>query len=100
MQTKITKNQPKQANKFKSVRLNLETQKKAERLLNLANRKKLGRKIKFDQLFDLALDLMTDDHIKSLQTKSLTNANRTEILRQKYIPKSAEIPRQITFSKK
>jgi Rps23 Pro-64 3,4-dihydroxylase Tpa1-like proline 4-hydroxylase len=85
MQTKTTKTAAKQVNKLKSTRVHLETQRKAERLLAVANKKRIGRKVKVDQLLNIALDLVTEGHLKSLQEQSLTNEDRKEILRQKYI---------------
>ena len=85
MQSKTTKIAAKQINKLKSIRVQLETQRKAERLLAVANKKRFGRKIKVDQLLNLALDLVCESQLHSLQELSLTNEDRKEILRQKYI---------------
>ncbi len=85
MQTKTTKTAAKQVNKLKSIRVQVETQKKAERLLAVANKKRAGRKIKPDQLLNFALDLVTEDHLHALQEQSLTHEDRKELLRQKYI---------------
>ncbi len=85
MQMKTTKIAAKQVSKLKSIRVQLETQRKTERLLALANKKKFGRKIKIDQLLNIVLDLVTDSHLQSLQEQSLTNEDRKELLRQKYI---------------
>jgi hypothetical protein len=62
--------------KPKSIRINSEVQKKAERLLLSANKKKAGRKIKVDHLLSLALDLVSDEHLKKLQDQSLSNEDR------------------------
>jgi hypothetical protein len=93
MQTKTTKSATKPANKLKSIRVQLETQRKAERLLAVANKKKFGRKVKVDQLLNIALDLVTDRHLESLQERSLTNEDRKELLRQKYIETRGQISR-------
>lgn len=50
MESKTTKTNLKSNQKPKSIRINSEVQKKAERLLLSANKKKVGRKIKADQL--------------------------------------------------
>jgi hypothetical protein len=93
MQTKTTKSPAKQVNKLKSIRVQLETQRKAERLLAVANKKKFGRKVKVDQLLNIALDLVTERHLESLQEQSLTNEDRKELLRQKYIETRGNITR-------
>jgi hypothetical protein len=84
MEIKKAKNNSATNLKLKSIRISLENQKKAEKILSSANKKKLGRKVKFDQLLSLVLDLVTEEHIKKLQDQSLTNEDRKEILRQKY----------------
>ena len=93
MQTKTTKSTAKQVNKLKSIRVQLETQRKAERLLAVANKKSIGRKVKVDQLLNIALDLVTELHLHSLQEQSLTNEDRKELLRQKYIESRGPISR-------
>lgn len=54
-------------------------------LLSKANEKQSGGKIRGEQLFQLMLSLITDHHINLLQTGSLKNEDRKELLRQKYI---------------
>lgn len=93
MQTKNTKSAAKQVNKLKSIRVQLETQRKAERLLAVANKKRIGRKVKVDQLLNIALNLVTEQHLQSLQEQSLTNEDRKELLRQKYIETRGNISR-------
>ena len=93
MQTKTTKTAARQVNKLKSIRVQLETQRKAERLLAVANKKRIGRKVKVDQLLSIALDLVTDGHLQTLQDQSLTNEDRKELLRQKYIETRGQISR-------
>ncbi|MBK7961806.1 MAG: hypothetical protein IPK04_11785 [Bdellovibrionales bacterium] len=65
MESKIAKNTLKINQRAKSVRINSEIQKKAERILLLANKKKVGRRVKIDHLLSLALDLVSEDDIKS-----------------------------------
>jgi len=85
MESKIAKNNLKINQKAKSVRINFEIQKKAERILLLANKKKVGRRVKIDHLLSLALDLVSEEDIKKLQNQSLTNEDRKEILRLKWV---------------
>lgn len=85
MENKTGKANTKINAKNKSVRINLENQKKAEKILALANKKKLGRKIKLDQVLAIVFDLVTDEHIRKMQDQSLSNEDRKEQLRQRYI---------------
>lgn len=93
MENKIAKANTKISAKNKSVRISLENQKKAERILATANKKKLGRKIKLDHLLAIALDLLADEHIRKLQDQSLSNEDRKEQLRQRYIEARGPISR-------
>lgn len=85
MESKTVKTNSKLSSKNKSVRIGLENQKKAEKILALANKKKLGRKVKLDHVLAIALDLVTEAHIKKMQDQSLSNEDRKEQLRQRYI---------------
>lgn len=84
MESKTNKRKLKSNDIKKSIRLESETFKKAECILQMANKKDVGRTIKLDPLLRLALDLVTDEHIRLLQSQSLKNSDRQEILRQKY----------------
>jgi hypothetical protein len=85
MTTKTIKSEDKVSSKAKSIRISFENQKRAIKILASANKKKIGRKIKFDQVLEIALGLLTDDHIALIQDRSLTSENKKELLRQKYI---------------
>lgn len=85
MKTNEAKTNSKSSTFFKSVRIKNETQKALDKILNNANKKKIGRKIKADQLIRFSLALVTEDHLVKLQSLSLTNEDRKELLRQKYI---------------
>ena len=93
MENKTTKSNTKLITKNKSVRISLENQKKAEKILLLANKKKLGRKIKLDHILAIALDLVTEEHIRMMQDQSLSNEDRKEQLRQRYIEARGPISR-------
>ena len=93
MENKIGKPNTKVNAKNKSVRISLENQKKAEKILAFANKKKIGRKIKIDHVLAIALDLVTDEHIRKMQDQSLSNEDRKEQLRQKYIEAHGPISR-------
>lgn len=85
MESKTQKANVKKSNSQKSIRIGAESERKLARLLSSANKKKFGRKIKSDQLLSLALDLVTEEHLRMLQDASLTNEDRKEQLRQSYI---------------
>lgn len=85
MNSKVSKTENKNVTIGKSIRIGLDVQKKAKKILSIANTKKTGRKVKIDQVLNVALDLMKEEHIKKLQDQTLTNEDRKEILRQKYI---------------
>ncbi len=93
MYSKTNKSESKVGQKFKSIRVNLHNQKKLEKILLAANKKKKGRKVKLDHLLEIALDLIEDHHIKMLQDRSMTNEDRQEELRQKYIATRGPISR-------
>ena len=75
------------------MRVRQSAKERAGILLLAANRKTLGRKIKFEDLFDLALGLVTDEHLTLLQERSLSNEDQKERLREKYIAIHGSISR-------
>ena len=81
----MSKTKSKTSEKMSSVRIKTSSKTDAKALLKKANEKDLGRTIKFDELFALAIGLVRDEHLKMLQERSLTNEDRRELLRQKYI---------------
>lgn len=85
MEQKNQKTTVKKLNSQKSIRIGNETEKKLAKLLGMANKKKFGRKIKCDQILGLALGLVAEEHLQTLQDASLTNEDRKEQLRQFYI---------------
>lgn len=90
---KVTKKSKSQA-KNKSVRISIDTFEKADRWVEIANEKKAGCKIKLDQVLNLALGLLTSDHIKKLQSDSLKGSDLQEIMRQKYIKQFGNISKE------
>lgn len=90
---KVTKKSNAKA-KNKSVRISVATSEKAERWIELANEKKAGSKIKLDQILNLAMDLLTPEHIKKLQTDSLKGSDLQELMRQKYIKQFGNISKE------
>ncbi len=82
---KTSKSKAKGAAKHASVRVKATSKKVALALQDEANNKPNGRKVKLDDVFELALSLVTSEHLKALQERSMTHEDRKEILRQKYI---------------
>ncbi len=91
MKEKTNKPKSKSDTKSASVRVRQGAKERAALLLLAANKKKLGRKVKFEDLFELALGLVTDEHIKLLQERSLTHEDKKELLRQRYIELRGQI---------
>ncbi len=89
--TKRSKKNPQSAEAMASVRIRSRSKAKAALLLDEANKKDYGRTVKFDELFDLAIELVTPEHLKVLQGQSMTNKDRKEILRKKYMELNGHI---------
>jgi hypothetical protein len=81
----MSKSKTKLGEKMVSVRIRAESKAIAKALLKTANDKDFGLSIKFDELCALAFDLVTEAHLKLLQERSMTNEDRRERLRQRYI---------------
>jgi hypothetical protein len=62
------------------VRLHASTKEKIDSLLDRANNKSFGRKVKVNDIIDMSIDLISDRHLKSLQENSLSNGDRLEML--------------------
>ena len=84
-EVKRSKSKPKTAAKCASVRIYVTGKKRASQILDEANDKEYGRSVKFPELFELAISLVTPEHIRMLQERSATNEDRKEHLRQIYI---------------
>jgi len=62
------------------IRVNAKTREKIEKLLEKANAKPFGRKIKASHLLEMSLSLVKIEQIKLLQEQSLSNSDRLEML--------------------
>jgi len=78
-------------NNWHSIRIKTETNLAAQRISKKVNNKTLGRKVKIDDIINLALLLLTDYHIKQLRFNALSNEDRKEQLRRVYIKKFGKI---------
>jgi len=93
MQKQTSKKQPQKLSNWHSIRITSETKSAAEKILKIANNKKAGRKIKLDEILQLAIQSLDDSHIKELQNSSLSNEDHTEFMRQYYIDTRGKIGR-------
>lgn len=73
------------------IRVKRDTRRLIEKELAKANKKECGRKIKADDLLRLALSLLGQEHIKSLQEASLSNADRLDVEYREYIKKHGTV---------
>ncbi len=85
MKTKVNKTKIQNETKRTMVRVRESIKVGALAKLKEINRKDMGRALKLDDLFELAISRLTEADVKTLQEKSLSNEDRREILRQKYI---------------
>lgn len=92
--TEITKTKTKNSQKSKSKRAPKSFKIIAKELLDEANKKSFGRKIKAYEILSLGISLIRPEHIKMLQEQSLTNEDRQELLRQKYIKLNGPISKR------
>ncbi len=65
------------------VRIRHKTKAKLEQLLQQANKDRIGKKIKTDDLISFSLDLITENHLAEICSKALSNKDRMELLFRK-----------------
>lgn len=96
MESKVIKKKLKKTTqtKMKSLRMLIETYNIANQFVEVANHKKVGGKIKIHQVLDLAVRLLNESHIPKLQSDSLKNSDRQELMRQRYIKQFGEISKE------
>lgn len=66
-----------------AVRIRDKTKARLEQLLKQANKDRLGKKVKVDDLITFALGLITDEHLAEICSRTLSNKDRLEILYRK-----------------
>ena len=69
------------------IRLTADTDQKMSQLLTRINDKESGRKIRANDLINLALDLVQTEHITQIQESSLTNYDRFDMIYKNYSSK-------------
>jgi hypothetical protein len=73
------------------IRINALTKEKLSSEIAKANKKQFGRRITADDVINLALTLVTDHHIKLLQTKSMSNHDRIDMMYAEYTKKNGYV---------
>ena len=71
-----------------------EVHKRLKRLVQRANKKETGRRITASSIISLALSLVTEEHIMTLQEQSLTPDEKLERLRLHYAKAHGPITRE------
>ncbi|HEX7676320.1 MAG TPA: hypothetical protein VF412_19250 [Bdellovibrio sp.] len=74
-----------------NLRVKIETRKRLLSELAKINKKSFGRKVRVDQILNLLLDLLKQEHIQKLQDGSLSNADRIEMSYRDYIKKNGNV---------
>lgn len=86
----VTKPIKKMSN-YTAIRVSKTVQKKLTSLLTKANKKDYGKRVKADALIGIALEQITDNHIKSLQQESLSNADLLEMKYREHVKQNGKI---------
>lgn len=76
-----------------AVRIRYKTKAKLEQLLRQANKDRLGKKVKVDDLIMFALGLINDQHLADICSKILSNKDRMELLYRKLAKEKRGITR-------
>lgn len=79
------------------VRIGLKTKAKLEQLLRQANKDRVGRKVKADDMIALSLGLITDEHIAEICDSTRSNKDRMELLYQKLSKEKRGLSREEFF---
>ena len=84
MEKKKVKQSKKQIT-MKPTRIYLKTFEKVDAFIKNANKNKVGKgKINLALVFDLLAEELSEKHVKMLQSRTLKNSDRQEIIQQKY----------------
>ncbi len=85
MENQIQESKAKAKKDSSTVRVSNSTQKLLTSILQKANKKPHGCRVKADPVLQLALSKITDADIKMLQEQSLSNADRMEIKYREFV---------------
>jgi hypothetical protein len=91
------KQNPKANGASSPIRVKQSTRSKLDELLRRANKQKLGRKVKTDDLICFSLGLLKEAHLEQLCDKALTNKDRLELLFRKVAKEKRGITRDEFF---
>jgi len=75
------------------IRVKLKTKNQLDLLLNKANKKSFGHKVKPDDIISFCLNLIDDKEIKIIQEKTVCNKDRFEMLFKKLSTKNKDVSR-------
>ena len=92
-----TKQKPKTDGVSSPIRVKQSTRSKLDELLRRANKQKLGRKVKTDDLICFSLGLLNEAHLDQICDKALTNKDRLELLFKKVAKEKRGITRDEFF---
>ncbi len=80
-----------------AIRIRQKTKSKLAQLLQQANKERIGRRVKVDDLILFALGLITDHHLIEICDKTLSNKDRLELLYRKLSKEKHGITREEFF---
>ena len=97
IQTVKGKQSPAAACASSPIRVKQSTKSKLDDFVRRANKQRVGRKIKPDDVICFSLDLLDDNHVDQICNKSLTNKDRMEMLYRKVSKEKRGISRDEFF---
>ena len=80
-----------------AVRIRHKTTVKIEQLLRKANKDRVVKKVKVDDLIWFALGVITDQHLAEICSKTLSNKDRMELLYRKLAKENRGMTREVFF---
>lgn len=78
--SELKTNQKKNISTSVPIRVKQLTKNKLLQLLKRANKDRMGRRIKMDDILAYGVDLITDDHLADICNNALSNGDRLELL--------------------
>lgn len=97
IQTAKGRHGPAAARASSPIRVKQSTKAKLDDFVQRANKQRVGRKIKPDDVICFSLDLLEDNHVDQICNKSLTNKDRMEMLYTKVSREKRGISRDEFF---
>ena len=79
------------------IRIRHKTKTKMEQLLRQANKDRMGRRVKADDLISFSLGLVTDAHVGEICNMTLSNKDRLELMFRKVSKERRGISREEFF---